>query len=317
MLARPLCPVCSAVPDSGPAEIIKDYDLYHCTTCDLVFADPMREPESAWYDAVYTVPHTALDDRIQPYHRWAVRRLPVRGILLDVGCGGGAFVPFARRQGFNAYGIDFSHDAIDAARRRYSRETFFMGTLSDVHRLFPHLLDVVTFFEVLEHVESPAAFLRQVHDVLRPGGFIVMSTPNRARWPIREFGDYPPHHLTRWSERSLRQVLEQAGFHVVRLSTTSRVHSLANFYAYFTRVVLYMALGRYSKGLAAPPSPRGSRLLQWPPIRRAGSILRHARDAVMWIPAVVSFPFLWWTFLGYHLVALAQKPAERDERVGL
>jgi SAM-dependent methyltransferase len=77
--------------------------------------------------------------------------------------------------------------------------------------------DVITFFEVLEHQDKPREFLEMVRGLLKEGGYIAGSVPNRERflrevdWKISH-ADHPPHHFLRFSRRSLENALNFAGF---------------------------------------------------------------------------------------------------------
>ena len=92
--------------------------------------------------------------------------------------------------------------------------------------------DFVVFFEVLEHLENPGAFLLALKKILSPSGRIVFSTPNRMRFlPQTHWADYPPHHLTRWSREATRCALEKNGF-MVEQSFISPVSAEQLFYAF-------------------------------------------------------------------------------------
>jgi len=78
--------------------------------------------------------------------------------------------------------------------------------------------DVITFFEVLEHQDKPREFLRMVRELLKEGGYIAGSVPNRERLFAKDVdwkyfhGDYPPHHFLRFSKECLEKVLDLTGF---------------------------------------------------------------------------------------------------------
>jgi 2-polyprenyl-3-methyl-5-hydroxy-6-metoxy-1,4-benzoquinol methylase len=96
--------------------------------------------------------------------------------VLDVGCGTGVMTAHLRRYGA-VTGVDFSHAAIDVARRLVPGVAFVAGSLDDL----PHggRWDVITLFDVLEHIprDERPAFLAQLAQRLRPGGRVLASTP--------------------------------------------------------------------------------------------------------------------------------------------
>jgi 2-polyprenyl-3-methyl-5-hydroxy-6-metoxy-1,4-benzoquinol methylase len=86
-------------------------------------------------------------------------------------------------------------------------------------------LDVLTMFDVIEHVPDPLGDLRKAFDLLAPGGLVVLSTPNidglfpRLSLPLAKKLDYwphpePPYHLYQFSARTLAAMLEKAGFEI-------------------------------------------------------------------------------------------------------
>jgi SAM-dependent methyltransferase len=288
-----------------------EYVLHHCPGCDLVFSEPMRGGDAEWYDGAYFVLHVAVDDRLREYGAWALRNLPGRGRLLDVGCGTGAFVHYATARGFDACGIDFSHKSVEAGRRRFGLRTLVARPLADFREeQAGRPFDVVTSFEVLEHVESPRAFLADIHALLGPGGLVVLSVPNRGRWPVRGLFDSPPHHLTRWTERALRTLLELSGFDVVRMERTPVPGSIKRFIGAGPKLLLRAVFNRYGRrgrGTGGPASALPRPLVDR--LGRVGSTARRWMDAALWVPTVVTLPLLYPWFEGYNLVVLARKKA--------
>lgn len=242
------CPVCRIEKDFSFVEQCGEYRLYRCLACDLVFSDPMKSEGPKWYDKAYFVRHIAVDDRIMWYFSWTIKHVPHRGKLLDVGCAEGTFVSYVAKKGFDAHGIDFSAESIEAGKRRFGLTTLSATTLEEFSFTNPpEIFDVITFFDVLEHVESPLAFLAGIKSLLKRGGFISLSVPNRDRWPIREFVDYPPNHLTRWNERALRKLLETSGFHILKMEQSPVSLSVNYFFGHFLRILLYKMLNSYGK----------------------------------------------------------------------
>jgi SAM-dependent methyltransferase len=82
-------------------------------------------------------------------------------------------------------------------------------------------VDVVTLWDVLEHLTDPVAALAAVPRWLRPGGLLVVQTQNfggvTAAWMGRRWEQFVEFHLYHFSSRTLRRALERAGFHAVRI----------------------------------------------------------------------------------------------------
>lgn len=305
-----LCPACEQTASFNDVERWRGFLIVRCGVCGLEFSDPMRAGDASWYDDSYVVRHQIIDNRVRSYYRWAVRHLPGKGRLLDVGCGAGVFVNFARQKGFEAYGLDFSEEAISLGKAWYKLNCFFLGSprgLLEREKL--KKFDAVTFFEVLEHTENPADFLEEIKSVLNEGGSVAISVPFRDRWPLREKIDYPPHHLTRWTSDALRRLFERCGFEVQRVELTSRFRSFWQFLGYFLRVAFYAVLG--IPVMPGPPSASrlGHRWLKNRFVGKGLSILRlrQVRDGLMIVPALVFYPFFFRKFQGSNITLLAKK----------
>jgi SAM-dependent methyltransferase len=224
------CPACKAVGKTDVVEKAKTYEMHQCPECGVVFAQPMNHPGASWYHEAYsasTIGERALDATnptklLRGAHRPFFHDLPNRkGRLLDIGCGEGAFLAVVR-QYYNVSGVDIQEQAVQKARKRYGLEDVHPGTLESffqtwsVRQQEPY--DVITLFDVLEHFEDPSASVNMIRTMLSPGGAIVITLPNRSRWPdfYREV-DRPPNHLTRWDKPALTRFLSSKGFVVTRL----------------------------------------------------------------------------------------------------
>lgn len=148
-----------------------------------------------------------------------LRALP-QGRLLDVGCGSGDWLVAMRELGWAVEGTDPDAAATNAAAARGI--TAFCGFLED--RRFPSdQFDVVCLNHVIEHLASPLGTLRECHRILKPGGRLVITTPNTDSWSHRIFrsswrGLEPPRHLYLFSRSSLSAAMRSAGFAEVSLS---------------------------------------------------------------------------------------------------
>lgn len=208
-------------------------------------APDAHRPLRAFYEDP-AVPVASGRDRARRQARMLARALgPARAgsgpaTVLDVGCGDGsamaAAAPFLR--GHRVIGVDWSDSAVHraAARLPYVVRGEVTG---DGLPFADGVADAVVFGEVVEHLVDPDAALAELHRVLRPGGHLLLSTPNLAAWYNRGLllagvqpvfsevslrgihgrpGRHVVGHLRLYTARALRGFLTAAGFEVVRLA---------------------------------------------------------------------------------------------------
>jgi 2-polyprenyl-3-methyl-5-hydroxy-6-metoxy-1,4-benzoquinol methylase len=144
--------------------------------------------------------------------------------VLDVGCGSGVLLARMKSLGWDAEGVEIDPGGVEAARAR--GVTVYQGQLADAQ--FPdNHFDAVHSAHVIEHVYDPVALLKECYRILKPGGTLVIITPNTASWGHRLFGRAwlnldPPRHLILFNARTLRVAAETHGFELVRLNSTVR-----------------------------------------------------------------------------------------------
>lgn len=133
--------------------------------------------------------------------------------ILDVGCGTGYNVALLRRYG-RAQGVDMSEEALRFCRRRGVTEV----TLHQAEELpFPNQsFDLLTAFDVIEHIEDDRGALREFRRLLRPRGWLLVYTP-ALPWMYNEH-DRKVHHKRRYVKSELLEKLESEGFEVEHIS---------------------------------------------------------------------------------------------------
>jgi SAM-dependent methyltransferase len=135
--------------------------------------------------------------------------------VLDIGCAVGDFLSMMSSKGWNVRGVEPDPGAAAYARKRHGIDVF-NGYLEEAS-FEPESFDAVTMWEVLEHTPQPLDTLRRAFDLLRPGGAIVMSVPNRDSLESKVFGTYWigndfPRHFSVFSPKHMRVALSSAGF---------------------------------------------------------------------------------------------------------
>ena len=223
------CPLCDGACESTgaghfDARTETQFTLWECGACKLRHWSPLVHPTGSYYEdeaqAMYVAIHEGTrDGRSDPrFQKFLDDFGGSRGKrLLDIGCADGALIELFARQDNKVEGIDIDRVAIDVARSRGLDAR--VETLDDrVARAPAAELDFVTMFDVLEHVTAPLHFLHQASSLLRPGGHIVGTVPNRERILVdMHMSDFPPHHFLRFDAGSIRRALEIAGLRVERV----------------------------------------------------------------------------------------------------
>jgi 2-polyprenyl-3-methyl-5-hydroxy-6-metoxy-1,4-benzoquinol methylase len=125
---------------------------------------------------------------------------PVRSVV-DFGCGSGNFLSFAERQGLEATGVDLDAAAVAAACDRGLR-AFVPGELDS--NLADRSVDMVTLWDVIEHIPDPEGFMSDVLRKVRPGGILVLETPD-ATFPVRPVARFL-HYATAGRIRLVRRM---------------------------------------------------------------------------------------------------------------
>jgi SAM-dependent methyltransferase len=194
-----------------------------CGQCGLEMCLPMRTWSSEEYPP----------DEIYPEDRWEYREFlsdlgaaPRR--VLELGCGEGYFLRAGELAGHEPVGIDFSASAVRRARSR-GLQAIRGGFEALQSRLGESsagpLFDAVALFQVIEHLEDPAAVFAALDKFTMRGTLIGISCPSPHRFSTliretragnRDFWDYPPYHVLHWTARALSEFLAGQGWEVVR-----------------------------------------------------------------------------------------------------
>jgi 2-polyprenyl-3-methyl-5-hydroxy-6-metoxy-1,4-benzoquinol methylase len=152
------------------------------------------------------------------------RCYPKPGRLLEVGCSYGGFLDQARRCGWDVTGIELSQKAAEYATRELELPVF-SSSLQDQIRRLEEPYDVVVMFHVIEHVAEPLALLESCRKLIKPGGLLILKTPNVASSIAKFTGALwhwvsPPAHLYLYSPQTIGKLLHRSGFRLTKLRTS-------------------------------------------------------------------------------------------------
>ena len=235
------CPLCGG-REFIPVCLAGGHPVLRCTGCQLHLLNP--QPSDAELVEIYH-PHysffgadpgaAACVGRVKQatanhYLDLLARADVSGGTLLEVGCGDGDFLLQAARRNFSVEGIDYSAHSCAKAQAK-------LGAAARIHRGEISLLsdrresyDLCVACDVIEHVRQPALFLETVHGLLRPGGRVLLVTPDldslaaklmRSRWL-----EFKAEHMYYYTPGTLRRQLAQADFTDIQLFGGTKLLSL-------------------------------------------------------------------------------------------
>ena len=218
------CIVCNGrnlriLPDYSAASLVK------CGDCGIVFSK--RNPSAAELTAHYNnypryetlssiteKRYNELLDRFEPYRK--------NNNLIDLGCSNGLFLMCAKKRGWNVYGTEYAQESIDYCAKN-NIQVFKSDKLPE--EFFKLQFDVVTSFEVIEHINTPNPEMDFIKKILRKDGIFYVTTPNfnsisrfllKEKWNVIEY----PEHLTYYTANTLNNLMRKYGFKKIFLVTT-------------------------------------------------------------------------------------------------
>jgi 2-polyprenyl-3-methyl-5-hydroxy-6-metoxy-1,4-benzoquinol methylase len=199
--------------------------LVKCSNCGFVFSEriPTNE-ELNFYYSNYGSNFYCSDLTIKRYNEILDKMEPFRqtGRLLDIGCGIGFFLDEAKKRSWEVYGTEYSERLIGLLREKGI--TIHDGQLNS-ENYEEGFFDIVTSFEVIEHINNPTSELKQIATLLRKGGLVYLTTPNfnsllRRRLKIQYNVIKYPEHLSYYTPKSLSRLFHLNGFKKLQVETT-------------------------------------------------------------------------------------------------
>ncbi|WP_100332361.1 class I SAM-dependent methyltransferase [Bacillus xiapuensis] len=244
---RTKCPVCSSLEKKFEFKKF-NFNLYQCLLCGTAFFD--RVPIHT--NDIYSAPH-ALNDARKGYLsnknyrqiRFAEERISlieknvnkkIEDIrLLDVGCGTGWFLEIAKEKGVKCHGLELGEDLASFTSERLNIP-IWNQQLSDLHT--DEKFDVITMFDLIEHVEDPLNLVNAAKSLLNKDGILVIFTPHYDSVAIQVMKSesnliMPAEHLSYFTEQSIYRLAELTGMEVSYFATKGiDLGDLKSYYEY-------------------------------------------------------------------------------------
>ena len=220
------------------------FSVVKCRHCNLVFLNPQpSEKELQKYypkKEYYSLKKNSVEDlklylyKIFQDSRFSIKKILfypmkpfLRGIkiipggnILDIGCGDGKFLEIVRQRGMNCYGVDPF-----AENRNKNGIKIIRGNLKQAH-FKSNFFDVITINHTFEHVSNPSETLKEIRRILKPGGILILATPNIESFASRIFKKYwfqldTPRHLFLYSKKTLLRYAKKEGLECITKRYTS------------------------------------------------------------------------------------------------
>lgn len=211
------------------------FQVYKCSNCGVMFLDDI-EVNSSYYSKYYfpeyyeTKFHNAFINKIinliinisiifkenqilRNYHNIANNKLKI----LDIGCGNGEFLSRISNTKFEKFGIEINAEGYELCKGKNLK--VFNKELKDL-KFQDNFFDVVTLWHVIEHLENPIDTIKSVKRVLKEDGILVIAVPNTDSLGFKYGQNFwfhldSPRHLMLFNKKSLKYLLNNAGFRII------------------------------------------------------------------------------------------------------
>ena len=197
----------------------KSYSIMRCRSCKLQSLSPF--PEESQLDKIYSDYYNAWDLNNSGRDVMMMKRETFRsylkrvnpyissGTYLDIGCATGESLAAAEENGFDVYGVEVSPHGIQQCRKRFGEGKIIGEALKSTH-FHADFFDLITLSDVLEHITEPVAFIDTVYNILKPGGILMIVTPDTSSWIKKLMGKrwlhYKEEHVYYYNKPSIMEL---------------------------------------------------------------------------------------------------------------
>ncbi|WP_333656434.1 class I SAM-dependent methyltransferase [Dissulfurispira sp.] len=161
----------------------------------------------------------------------------IRGAsILDIGCFTGEFIYLMSHEGADVFGIELQDEAVEIANERLPGKILKANIMNNDIILPRNQFDIITLLGIIEHVIDPVCLLKKAAELVKPGGLLMIQTPDSASFLARTMGRYwPPYtpieHIHIFSRRSVSMVLKNLGCKDITIKRHTKKLSLSYVYS--------------------------------------------------------------------------------------
>lgn len=145
--------------------------------------------------------------------------------VLDCGCAGGYFFKIAIENGYRPFGVEINSEAVKTANEAFPENEIFQGLLED-SPFAKESFYAVFMSDYIEHVRSPKQAIKKAYDLLKPGGYLLLSTPSvdtlSARLMKRSWLHYKEEHLSYFNRINISKLLMDNGFEIIKIKPAKK-----------------------------------------------------------------------------------------------
>jgi 2-polyprenyl-3-methyl-5-hydroxy-6-metoxy-1,4-benzoquinol methylase len=244
-----VCQVCGSSSIKERFKIFGSKTICACANCGVEFLYPQLNDEELkkLYSETYYTPWglagTAENEALKRMKIATfnlrldlVKSFVQKGKLLDVGCATGYLLEAAKEKGFDVYGVEFSEYSAQLAKQKFGNEKIHNGILED-SPFANGFFEVITMFDLIEHVRIPQVVLEKARELLSENGLIMISTPDIGSLSHSLMGKkwthYKLEHFFYFNKASMNLAAERSGLKLVHYERSKKALTLNYMYLQF------------------------------------------------------------------------------------
>ena len=261
-----ICKVCGSPDARHKFNLTEKLKIFSCNTCQVLFMEPQLSDEeiTILYSELYYKSWGISGDSENEVSKQMkidtfllrleeIKKYTSQGKVLDIGCATGFFLEAARSKGYDPYGIELSEYSSRMAKKKFGDTAVFNGKLEDCD-FQAGMFDVITMFDLIEHVRIPSEILTHASRLLKPDGIIMITTPDNKSLSNKLMGrrwtHYKKEHFYYFDFASLNYIAKQNNL-TIALSEKSKkalnidyLHTQLNVYKHwlFTPIINFTHL---------------------------------------------------------------------------